>query len=105
MKNIKRMKAIVLTMTMALVMIAGNLKAQYDENKFGIQPWYGESSLLNKEGASMRDGEGETGSSSLLSLPTSHGSNSDFESPLGSGIAVLLGLGAAYLVAKKRNEE
>lgn len=25
--------------------------------------------------------------------------------PLGSGIAVLLGLGGAYLVAKKRNEE
>ena len=25
--------------------------------------------------------------------------------PLGSGVAVLLGLGAAYLVGKKRNEE
>ena len=27
------------------------------------------------------------------------------ESPLGSGIAVLVGLGAAYLVGKKRREE
>ena len=27
------------------------------------------------------------------------------EAPLGSGVAVLLGLGAAYMVAKKRREE
>ena len=35
-----------------------------------------------------------------------HGSitNEDASGPLGSGIAVLLGLGAAYLVGKKRNE-
>ena len=29
----------------------------------------------------------------------------DQPAPLGSGIAVLVGLGAAYLVGKKRNEE
>ena len=102
MKNIKRMKAVILTMTMALVMIAGNLNAQYDEDKYGIQPWFGESSLLNKEGASMRDGETE--STSLLNLPNIHGSSNDFEGPVGSGIAVLVGLGAAYLMAKKRKE-
>ena len=27
------------------------------------------------------------------------------ETPLGTGIAVLMGLGAAYLIGKKRNEE
>ena len=103
MKKFKSMKALVLAMTMALVMIAGNLKAQYDENAFGIQPWYGESSLLNKEGPTMRDGETE--SPSLLSLPSIHGGSDDVEAPLGSGIAVLVGLGAAYLIGKKRSEE
>ena len=31
--------------------------------------------------------------------------NQDADAPLGSGIAVLLGLGGAYLVAKRRKEE
>lgn len=34
-----------------------------------------------------------------------HGSNTNMDAPLGSGIALLLGLGGAYLVAKKRKEE
>ncbi len=35
-------------------------------------------------------------------LPTQHGETSDQSSPLGSGAAIMLGLGAAYLVGKKR---
>lgn len=35
----------------------------------------------------------------------SHGLNTDFESPVGSGLAVLITLGGAYLVARKRKEE
>ena len=31
--------------------------------------------------------------------------NAEPEAPLGTGIAVLMGLGAAYLIGKKRNEE
>ena len=45
---------------------------------------------------------------SSLSLPTTHGVYGDYDAtdaPLGSGVAVLLGLGAAYLVYKKRREE
>ena len=34
-----------------------------------------------------------------------HGSDENEPAPLGSGIAVLMGLGAAYLVGKKRREE
>jgi hypothetical protein len=34
-----------------------------------------------------------------------HGSTENEPAPLGSGIAVLMGLGAAYLVGKKRNEK
>lgn len=43
-----------------------------------------------------------------LMLPLQHGQNIDYDSmdaPLGSGVVVLLGLGAAYLVGKKRREE
>ena len=39
-----------------------------------------------------------------LFLPI-HGQNDNQDAPVGSGIAVLLGLGGAYLVAKKRREE
>ena len=34
-----------------------------------------------------------------------HGAEGNQDAPLGSGVAVLLGLGAAYMVAKKRREE
>ena len=39
------------------------------------------------------------------SLPGGHGETGDVDAPLGSGVAVLLSLGAGYLVGKKRNEE
>lgn len=35
----------------------------------------------------------------------SHGETTNQPAPLGSGIAVLMGLGAAYMVAKKRKED
>ena len=38
-------------------------------------------------------------------LPHGHGLGGNQDAPVGSGIAVLLGLGAAYLVGKKRREE
>ena len=41
-----------------------------------------------------------------MGLPGGHGLPGDQDAtPLGSGVAVLLGLGAAYLIGKKRNEE
>ncbi len=42
----------------------------------------------------------------MPALPT-HGlqNNQDATSPIGSGIAVLLGLGGAYLLGKKRRQE
>lgn len=94
------MKKLVFTLAIVLTMGLGAY-AQYDEDKFGIQPWFG-TSLLGRDGNSieMRDGE----DASLL-LPTGHGFDYDAEAPLGSGIAVLLGLGGAYLIAKKRKEE
>jgi len=55
-----------------------------------------------------RMGYRATGDGIGLVLPTKHGGSGDVEAesgPLGSGVAVLLGLGAAYLVGKKRREE
>ena len=46
-----------------------------------------------------------TGESGLI-LPGSHGSNTDTDAvPMGTGTALLLGMGAAYLVAKKNRKE
>jgi hypothetical protein len=41
----------------------------------------------------------------VLTLPSGHGATDDTNAPLGSGIAVLMGLGAAYLVGKRRKED
>ena len=62
---------------------------------------YGQTSgyTLFTSATDQRDGEVAT-----PMLPP-HGSDDNEPAPLGSGIAVLLGLGAAYAVAKKRNEK
>ena len=41
----------------------------------------------------------------LIALPGQHNQLGDVQAPLGSGIAVLIGLGVAYLVGKKRKKE
>ena len=42
----------------------------------------------------------------MISLPEKHGETGDQNaSPLGSGVAVLIGFGAAYALGKKRREE
>ena len=57
---------------------------------FGGQAWYGWESWNNRDG--------------MPALPI-HAQDVNQNAPLGSGIALLLGLGGAYLVAKKRREE
>ena len=48
----------------------------------------------------------DTGSEEVITpLLPNHGSDDNAAAPLGSGVAMLLGLGAAYAVAKKRNEK
>jgi hypothetical protein len=46
----------------------------------------------------------EGGNGPAISLPTEHGSSSDFDAPVGSGIAVLTVLSAAYAFSKKRKD-
>ena len=56
------------------------------------------SSYFAEKSTGMRDGTLTPG------LPT-HGLSDNQNAPLGSGIVLLAGLGAAYLVGKRRNEE
>jgi len=49
--------------------------------------------------------EGDKAGSPAMPLLPNHGESGNQPAPLGSGIAVLVGLGAAYMVAKKRREE
>jgi len=51
-------------------------------------------------GSGWRDGE-----TPLLPALPQHGSNENANAPLGTGVALLTALGAAYLVGKKRREE
>ena len=61
----------------------------------------GNSGLFGR-GPVMEESDYNTRNGGLIDLPASHGSTDDYGSPLGGGIALLTGLGAAYLVAKKR---
>ena len=61
---------------------------------------YGQSSgytYFNAKEPGMREG--------IMPGIPGHGLDGNQPAPLGSGIAVLVGLGAAYLVGKKRREE
>jgi LPXTG-motif cell wall-anchored protein len=49
--------------------------------------------------------EGDNAGSPAMPLLPQHGEDTNQPAPLGSGIAVLMGLGAAYLVGKRRREE
>ena len=83
------------TITTIAILIGITLCATAQQNGGGIF----KRGYVSEEASNPRSGE------SLLSLPGSHGSNNDAEAPLGNGIAVLLGLGAAYMVGKRHREE
>ena len=53
-------------------------------------------------GATDMGEERETFASPLMPI---HGLETDQNAPVGSGIVLLMGLGAAYMAAKKRREE
>lgn len=55
---------------------------------------------------STRGGESySTRETPMINLPDAHGDPNDHGAPVGSGIVVLAGLGAAYLATKKNNRE
>jgi len=85
------MKKLALTLAIVLTMGLGAMAQDGGLLNRGVS--------FDKQQKSGLRGEGDT-----PSLP-GFGSDENQNAPIGSGVAVLLGLGAAYLVGKKRNEE
>ena len=71
----------------------------------------GLTTFANNEGGLFQRGASEPATTELFGnrdgnpLLPGHGGTGNADAPLGSGMAVLLGLGAAYMVAKKRKED
>ena len=85
-----------LALTIAIVLTMGLSAMAQDDGLLNR----GVSFDKQEKSGGLRDGASGPG------FPGSgHGSDTDEDAPLGSGVAVLLGLGAAYLIGKKRNEE
>ena len=87
----------------------------FEDNEVNAMMWNNvieaPTNMINYEGGGLF-GRGKSLSTSVgsnfrnggLLLPNSHGQETDSGAPLGSGVVVLLGLGGAYLVAKKRKD-
>ena len=85
-----------LVMTIAIVLGLGMSTFAQEDMQFE------EKGLFGKGNGVFRG----TGDELAIKLPElDYGTTDDQDGPLGSGIAVLMGLGAAYMVAKKRREE
>ena len=84
------MKKLVLTIVIALTM--------------GLSAYAQDGGLLNRGVSFDKEQKGGLRGDSP-GLPGEHGASGNQPAPLGSGVVVLLGLGTAYLVGKKRNEE
>ena len=86
------MKKTILTMAVLLGFSFGAF-AQYGGGLFQ----YGAVSDEYDYGANARQDDG-----GLLGLPLLHGDDQDVDAPLGTGMAILMGLGGVYLLAKRK---
>ena len=64
---------------------------------------YDRAGLFGKAPGIFRGGEPDE--DPLFGLPSEHGLENDTDTPLGSGIAVLMGLGLAYTLKKRRETD
>ena len=123
------MKKTLLTMTLALMLGIGataqnsemfdwntwdnTAESYYDASDVGVFDWDGFTELYDQASQnsllsdwfsdfSLFDFGGDRDVLDLI-LPD-HGGDTDVNAPLGSGIVLLLGMGASYLVAKRRKE-
>ena len=98
------MKKLLIT---AAVIFGISMTSFADGNEGGMFGRAGNSGNGNHSGYVLfgaKSGESATEDPVPPMLPN-HGETGNQPAPLGSGIALLAGLGAAYLVAKKRREE
>ena len=87
----------------------------FEDNEVNAMMWNNvveaPTNMINYEGGGLF-GRGKSLSTSVgsnfrnggLLLPNSHGQETDSGAPLGSGVVVLVGLGAAYLACTRRKE-
>lgn len=111
------MKKVALTLALALVLGLGanaqsnelsdwnwdNVETYYnDANDLVMFDWSGFTDLFDLASGGSLLGNRDGGLDLLL---PDHGLDTDVNAPLGSGIALLLGMGGAYLFAKRRKED
>ena len=87
-------------LTITLTLLLGISMGMFAQGFLDDHEIYEERGLFRRGAGLFREQEAPF-------LPPGHGSleNHDAAAPLGSGIGMLVGLGAAYFVAKKRKED
>ena len=97
----RKKKPLMLSVAMAALMLSPlTMNAQYRENKYGIQPWFG-TSLMGRERGSMGvdlNGQGFGETNGDITGQT-------FGAPLGSGLFVMLVASAGYASIKSRKKQ
>ena len=98
--NKKIMKTIVFSLGLAaMTLTANNLNAQNDDSRGMLGR--GISSESSAQGArTLFHKDGDRGTAGIGGVV----SNDDFDTPLGSGIAILLGAGLGYVALKKKED-
>lgn len=84
------MKKTVLTIAIILGMVVG--ASAQNKGLFGLGPQRG-----GEDYGYYRENQNP-----LINLPEQHGDNSDVVVPLGNGIAMLIGFGAAYALKRRK---
>ena len=98
------MKKLALTIAIVLGMTLG-VSAQQSGGGLFERGYVSDEVYYGAGSSNYNDLFGNLRESLLMPGLPIHGVEENQDAPLGSGIAVLLGLGGAYLVAKKRREE
>ena len=94
-----------LTMTLAIVLGLAMTSFAQDFTFFGGEMYQEKGGLFNRGDDLFEYDELREGEYDGPMIGFNHGLEDDQNGPLGSGIAMLLGMGGAYLVAKKRRED
>ena len=104
----KRKKTFVLSAAIASMLLPPlTMNAQYDEHKYGLQPWF-KSSLMRREGSTVggynltnqQFGSDANGGYNLFNQTFGQ----ENEGSLGSGFAIFMVAGAGYAVMKSRKK-
>ena len=115
MDKMRKKKTLVLSAAIASMLLPPlTMNAQYDEHKYGLQPWF-KSSLMRREGSTVgrstlgNESFGAAGSTVGNEAFGANGSiihNEPFGVPLGGGLGILLAAGAGYaLIQSKKNKQ